>query len=151
MKSLFPVTRSFGKVFWSPNDRWNERNFFLLTSWCRDVFNTCETSRVRCFAKVVKETHIEKAFLNPIQDGLFWGFSRMGGRGRAKRLPLPEICHTCPAIMKLVTVIPFLKKIEKMYESRDTLFKFCWHLHFFHQKSANFAISSNRYRLHIDT
>ena len=38
--------------------------------------------------------------LNPIQDGLFWGYSQMG-RGGAKSPPLPKICYTYPAMMKL--------------------------------------------------
>ena len=37
--------------------------------------------------------------LNPIQDGHFWGCSRMGG-GEQKD-PLPKICHTYPTTMKL--------------------------------------------------
>ena len=60
---------------------------------------------------------------NPIQDGLFWGFSRMEGGG--KKAPLPKICHTYPTIMKLGTVIPYPKKIQKIYESRDTPLEFC--------------------------
>ena len=63
--------------------------------------------------------------LNPIQDGLFWGCSRI--RGEAKRFPLPKICHTYPAMMKLGTVIPYLKKIQKIYESRDTPLEFRRH------------------------
>ena len=40
------------------------------------------------------------------------GFSGAAhGWGGAKRLPLPKICHTCPTMMKLGTVIPYLKKI----------------------------------------
>ena len=39
--------------------------------------------------------------------------------GGAKRPPLPEICHTYPTMMKLGTVIPYPKKIQKIYESRD--------------------------------
>ena len=31
-----------------------------------------------------------------------------------KRLPLPKICHTYPKMMKLGTVIPYLKKIRKI-------------------------------------
>ena len=42
-----------------------------------------------------------------------------GWRG-AKKVPLPKICHTYPTIMKLGTVIPYLKKIQKIYEARDT-------------------------------
>ena len=38
---------------------------------------------------------------NPIQDG-------------------PKICHTYLTMMKLGTVIPYLKKIQKIYKSRDT-------------------------------
>ena len=63
------------------------------------------------------------ANINPIQDGHFWGCSRMGGE--AKRHPFPKICHTYPTIMKLGTVIPYLKKIQKIYESRDTHPDFC--------------------------
>ena len=48
----------------------------------------------------------------------------MGG-GRSKRLTLPKLCHTYPALMKLGTVVPYLKKIPKKYESRDTPLKFC--------------------------
>ena len=55
--------------------------------------------------------------VNPIQDGLFQGCPRMEG---AKKVPLPKICHTYPAMMKLGTVIPYLKKIQKIYEARDT-------------------------------
>ena len=33
--------------------------------------------------------------------------------------------------MKLDAVIPYLKKIQKIYESRDTLPEFYWHRHFF--------------------
>ena len=34
--------------------------------------------------------------------------------------PLPKICYAYPKLMKLDTVTPYLKKIQKMYESRDT-------------------------------
>ena len=57
-------------------------------------------------------------FFNPIQEGHFRGCSGIGGR--AKRSPLPKICNTYPTMMKLGTVIPYLKKIQKTYESRDT-------------------------------
>ena len=36
-----------------------------------------------------------------------------------------------PTMMILGTVIPYLKKIQKIYESHDTPPKFCWHQHFF--------------------
>ena len=47
------------------------------------------------------------------------------GEGHKDTHPLPKICHTYPAIMKLVTVIPYLKKIQKIYESCDTPPDFC--------------------------
>ena len=46
-------------------------------------------------------------------------------------LPLPKICHTHPAMMKLGTVILYLRKTEKIYKSRDTPLEFCWDQHFF--------------------
>ena len=57
--------------------------------------------------------------INPIQDGLFRGCSCKKGP------PLPKICHTYPTTMKLGTVIPYPKKIQKIYESRDTPLEFC--------------------------
>ena len=60
------------------------------------------------------------------------------GWGWPKRSPLPKICHTYPVKMKLGTVIPELKKTQKIYESRVLLT-----LAFFHRKSANFDISEN--------
>ena len=46
------------------------------------------------------------------------------GEGAAKRAPHPKICHTYPTMMKLGTVIPYPKKIQKIYESRDTPLEF---------------------------
>ena len=68
--------------------------------------------------------------LNPIQDGLFRDCSRMRGEG-GKKAPLPKICHTYPTITKLGKIIPYLKRIQKIYESSDTPIDFCWHRHFF--------------------
>ena len=60
--------------------------------------------------------------LSPIQDRLFRGCSRMGVGEGGQKVPLPpfpKIYYVYPAMMKLSTVIPYLKKIQKMYESRD--------------------------------
>ena len=48
-----------------------------------------------------------------------------GWGGEAKRPSLPKICHTYPKMMKFGIVIPYLKKIQKLCESRDTLLEFC--------------------------
>ena len=42
-----------------------------------------------------------------------------GGEG------LPKVCHTYPTMIKLDTAIPYLKKIQKMYESPDKPPEFC--------------------------
>ena len=47
-----------------------------------------------------------------------------GWRG-AKRPRLSKICHTYPTMMRFGTVIHYLKKIEKIYESHDTPSEFC--------------------------
>ena len=60
--------------------------------------------------------------LNSIQDGHFRGCSLMGVQTGP---PSPKICHTYPTMIKLGTVIPYLKKIQKTYESRDTHPEFC--------------------------
>ena len=50
-------------------------------------------------------------FIYPIQDGLFRGWSRMGGGQKGP--PLHKICHAYPTEMKLVTVTPQPKEIQK--------------------------------------
>ena len=81
--------------------------------------------------------NISHTKFNPIHVGPFRGCSRMGEGGQ--KGPLPKIFHTYPTMMKL----PYLKKIQKIYESRDTLLEFCLTSAFFDRKSANFAISRN--------
>ena len=54
---------------------------------------------------------------------------RMGlfraAHGWGERLLLPKICHTYPTMMKLGTLLLYLKKIQKTYKSRDKLLEFC--------------------------
>ena len=67
-------------------------------------------------------------WINPIQAGNFGGCSRMvggEGGGGGKRYPLSKICHTYPTMMKLGNIIPYLKKIKKIYKSHETLPEFC--------------------------
>ena len=66
---------------------------------------------------------IKFSALNLFRMDFFWAAHGPGGEGQ--KGSLPKICHTYPTIMKLGTVIPYLKKIQKLYESRDTLLKFC--------------------------
>ena len=69
-----------------------------------------------------------------VEEWLFFTFLtlfRMGffgaahGWGGQKGPPLLKICQTYPTMINLGTVIPYPKKIQKMYESRDTSLKFC--------------------------
>ena len=68
-------------------------------------------------------------FLTLFRMGIFGATHGWGRRGQ-KRLPFAKICHTYPTVMELGTVIPYLKKIQKIYESRDTPTDFCWHQYF---------------------
>ena len=52
-------------------------------------------------------------------------FGAAHGWGRGKKTPLPKICHTYPTMIKLGTVIPYLKEFQKLYESHDTVLGFC--------------------------
>ena len=68
-----------------------------------------------------------------------WG---EGGVAKNPSPPLPKICHTYPAIMKLGTVTPYLKKIQKIYELRDTHFE-SPDISIFYRKSENFPLPRN--------
>ena len=51
---------------------------------------------------------------------IFGAAHRWGGGKKPPPHLLLKICHTYPAVMKLGTVIPYLKNIQKIYESHDT-------------------------------
>ena len=42
------------------------------------------------------------------------------GQGGGKRPSFPKICDTYPTMMKLGTLIPYLKKIQEIHKSPDT-------------------------------
>ena len=63
--------------------------------------------------------------VNPIQDGPFRGCSLMGGKKGVTKMSHPKISHTYPTMMKLGTLITYIKKIQKIYKSRDTPLEFC--------------------------
>ena len=44
--------------------------------------------------------------------GIFGAAHGLGGGGQ--KGPLPKICHTYPTMMKLGTVVPYPKKIQKI-------------------------------------
>ena len=59
-------------------------------------------------------------FLTSFRMGPFRAAQRWaGGCGGGQNVPLPKICHIYPTMMKLDTLIPYLKKIQKIYKSHD--------------------------------
>ena len=66
---------------------------------------------------------MRKLVFEPYSEWVFSGLLT-DGEG-AKKAPLPKICHTCLKMMKLGTVIPYLKKIQKIYKLRDIPLEFC--------------------------
>ena len=84
---------------------------------------------------------------NPIQDGPFQGCSRIGG----KKAPLPKICQAYPTIMKLGTVIPYLKKIQKYMNHLTHLLSSADSSIFSSEISQFSCIKKQRYRFHFYT
>ena len=70
--------------------------------------------------------------------GLFGAADGWGG----KKTPPPKICHTYLTMMKLGTVTPFLKKIQKYINHVTDPFNSA-DIGIFHRKSANLVISRN--------
>ena len=62
-----------------------------------------------------------------------------------------DICHAFPTVLKLCTIIPYLQKIQKIYESRNATLESCWHHQFSSKISKPCYIKKQRYRLHFDT
>ena len=57
--------------------------------------------------------------------GIFGAAHELGWGVGQKDPPLPKICHTSLTMKKLGTAIAYLKKIQKIYELRDTPLDFC--------------------------
>ena len=71
--------------------------------------------------------------------------------GGSKKTPIPKICHTYPAQMKLGTVIPYLKKIQK-YKNHMTHRLSSSDIRFFSQENVKFCFTKkHRYKLHFHT
>ena len=62
--------------------------------------------------------------------GFFGAAQGLGGGGEFLT-PRPKICHTQPTMIKIGRVIPYLRKTQKIYKSRDTSLDFYWYQHFF--------------------
>ena len=83
--------------------------------------------------------HPQKIFFKLCSRLAFFGLLSDGGGKRWLNSPLiTKICYTYPAMMKLNTVIPYLKKIQKIYKLQDTLLEFCWYQYFFTRQKLHF-------------
>ena len=69
----------------------------------------------------------------------------------SKKVPLPKICHTYTAMVKLGAVIPYLKKIQRMHKTRDTPLISADISDFLPEISKFCYIKKCRYRLHFCT
>ena len=72
----------------------------------------------------------------------------MGGQ---KSRPLPKICHTYPTMMKLGTLIPFLKRIQKYIKHVTDPVSSAYVSIFLPEISKFCCIKKFRYRLYYDT
>ena len=77
---------------------------------------------------VLAITTVILGILTLFRMSLFWA-AHWWGKG--KKAPLPKICRKYSTITKLGTVIPYPKKVQKIYESRDTQLEFCCYQHLF--------------------
>ena len=84
-----------------------------------EIINEFHTDKVteKCF-----ELFVQRYELGLTLFRMDFDCSQIGG---SKKATLPKIYHTYPAMIKLGTVILFLKKISKIYESHDALLVFC--------------------------
>ena len=100
-------------------------------------------NNIRRLSPLMKPTLTQWGGLfNPIQHGVFSDSSRMeaGGGGQTGPLSIKSVTHILQ--WRTLAVIPYLKKVQKIWITWHTpwvLLKYA----FFHQKSANFAISRN--------
>ena len=63
---------------------------FLKQLYFINTINTTD------YKSILIEVFMSALNFNPVQDGAFWGCSRMGGN----KAPLPKTCHTYTHILK---------------------------------------------------
>ena len=118
--------------------------YFLYT---RDIWNVC--------LQTYKNNRIcqKVAYVLTLFRMSFFGAAY--GYGGSKKAPLPKICHTYPAMMKLGTVIPYIQlylKNIKHYVNHVTHPLISAEINIFSPEISNFwYIKKYRYRLHFGT
>ena len=76
-------------------------------------------------------------------------FGAAHGMGEAENAPLPKICHTYPTMLKLGTVMSYLKKIKKINHVTHLL-RSAYITILSPKISDIFIIKKCRYRLHFN-
>ena len=140
---LVQANKKISVSYGSSTCRWKPWRWvrFDLILMMRDIFMNSNLNPHTKFTSSSTTTEF-----NPIQDGFFRGCWQRGmgrGGGGAKSTP-PPCLKSLTHILQWwnLAVIPYVMKIQKLYESRETTLEFCWHQHFI-PESANFAISRN--------
>ena len=138
----------YGGSIYPKEKTWDLRLFYNLPSYCFLLLDCLVSEKhwtnsnyIYKIWKVYVYSPLVFLSINPIQDGHFQSCSRDGKVRGAKRSPsLKSVTH----ILKWwnLAVIPYLKKIQKIYESRDTPWVLLTSA-FFQRKSANFVTSRN--------
>ena len=116
----------------------------MIALWCYCILSGLELRKKYYF---MKNIFIIICNVKPIQDGPFWGCSWM----RVLKSPLSKICQIYHAMIKLGTVTPYVKKIQKIHKSCDTPLELCCYQHFLLNISNFCYIKKYRYRLHFKT
>ena len=115
-----------------------EETFYSTSyQYCHKMFNISHWSFLKSFAGI--NFHDRLFNFNPIQDGHFRDCSRMGWGQKG-----PTSLKSVTNIVQWwnLAAIPYLKKIQKVYESRGTPLNSA-DISIFHRKSANFVIARN--------
>ena len=100
--------------------------FYFVVSKCFQFVNNTRNLIFILFAKKNWESYFllssnklvcikrsSFSWLTLFRVGLFGTAHRWGGGGGGKKAPLPQTCHIYPTMIKLCTVIPYLKEDPK--------------------------------------
>ena len=90
----------------------------------------CAGKTTEC-SKHLWQIATEEGLFSELNRCIFQITGTAHGREVAKKVSLSKICYTFPILMKLGTVIPYLRKIQKLHISRDKPIDLCWDQHFF--------------------
>ena len=111
---------------------WNSTLFLFFRRFLLVLTKFYLERRTMHYAIILWRFEILLIFLNFLR---FWVLTlfRMGFFGAAygwwaNRSPSLKYV-TYPSMMKLSTIIPYLRKIQQIYESRDTPLEFSWYQH----------------------